>query len=142
MLLLLDGKKGQINGCRAGEGGPRVLLHVAVGVQVSFGGCVRRAGARAGAADMPVECPGVRVVRTVLHVQCNALLVCVCRLGNAGHRVAIGHARRGARVRVRQSMEPLGSAQSPAPFGCPLMRKSRFFVAFESKSRFFLRDPI
>ena len=103
-----------------------MLLHVAAGVQVPFGGCVRRAGARAGAADMLVECPGLCVVRAMLHVQCDALLVRVCRLGNAGHRVASGHARRGARVRVRQSMGPLGAAQSPAPFVCPPMQKSRF----------------
>eukprot|EP00966_Prymnesium_polylepis_P332600 7388082-Prymnesium_polylepis.3 len=42
-------------------------------VQVPFGGCVRRAGARAGAADrhlhMLVECPGLCVVRAMLHVQ-------------------------------------------------------------------------
>eukprot|EP00966_Prymnesium_polylepis_P148737 3436223-Prymnesium_polylepis.1 len=55
------------------------------------------AGARAGATEMPVECLGLCVVRTVLHVQCSALLVRVCCLGNAGHRVANGHARRGAR---------------------------------------------
>jgi hypothetical protein len=116
-----------------GEGGPRVLLPVAVGVQMPFGGCVRRAGARA--VEPPTCLWSARacvlwLVRTVLHVQCNALLVRVCRLGNAGHRVANEHTRRGARVRVRQSMAPLGSAQSPTPFGCPPMRKSRFFSLF------------
>ena len=111
-------------GVEQGEGGPRVLLHVAVGVQVSFGGCVRRSGARAGAADMPVECPGVRVVHAVLHVQCNALLVCVCRLGNAGHRVAIGHAgpcaTRGPGSRASEHGAARLGAESWGPGSCAI----------------------
>mmetsp|Transcript_32277 Transcript_32277/g.79974 ORF Transcript_32277/g.79974 Transcript_32277/m.79974 type:complete len:100 (-) Transcript_32277:144-443(-) len=67
---------GKSMGVEPGEGGPRVLLHVAVGVQMPFGGCVRRAGARAGAADMPVECPGLCVVCAQC-CMCSAIL-CSC----------------------------------------------------------------
>eukprot|EP00966_Prymnesium_polylepis_P070743 1643968-Prymnesium_polylepis.1 len=107
-------KCGKSMGAEQGEGRAARAAARRRGRANAFGGCVRvrRAGARAGAADMPVECRGLCVVRTVLHVQCSPPFVRACCLGNAGRRAANGHARRGARVRVLQSMVPLGAAQT------------------------------
>eukprot|EP00966_Prymnesium_polylepis_P258215 5964685-Prymnesium_polylepis.1 len=60
-------------------------------------------------------------------MQCSALLVRVCRLGNAraqGRQWACAPA--GPGFACVRSMAPLGAAQSPAPLGCPPMQKSRF----------------
>ena len=126
MLLLLDGRKGQINGCRAGEGGPRVQLRDGVDIELPRGGRVRRVGARAGAACARAQCSGLGGVRACCAVGCGALRVCALRMGGVHVGSADGHARHGRMNRSRWGGASLGAAQSAAPFGSVLLPKSRF----------------
>ena len=123
-------------GAELGEAGLRVLLGDAADVQVSCGGRVRPVGARAGAAGARVQCLGLWFVRTVLCVHCNALVVLVCCVGSAGHRVGDGRAQHAVAVRALWSRAALGAAQCPAPLGSLLLQKSRFFEPPFSRTAF------
>jgi hypothetical protein len=123
-------------GAEQREGGQRVPRRDGVGVWVPRDGRVRRVGARAGAACVHVKCSGLGGVRACCAVGCRALRVYADRMGDARVGSAGGHARRGRMDRARWSGGPLGAAQSAAPFGSPVLPKSRFLLPRQQQCRF------
>ena len=104
-------------GAEHGESRLHASPRVGVGAALVFRGRVHLVGDRAGAQNMPDECPGLCCVRTCCDVGCSAPVLRVGRLGGVRVRSAGGHARRGRAGRARWSGRPHGAAQSAAPFG-------------------------